>query len=65
MTEKRKDYTVSEAAEELGYAPRTIVNWIRNGKMLARKPGRDYRIPPEEVERIKNTFYSPDTEQLP
>jgi excisionase family DNA binding protein len=61
MTEQ-KDYTVPEAAKELGYSDGTIKNWIKGGKIIARRPGRAFRIPHSEIERLKNTLYSPETE---
>ncbi len=60
MTDRR-DYTVPQAAKELGYAPNTIKKWIKTGKIMARRPGRDFRIPWAEIERMKNVFYSPET----
>lgn len=45
--------TVIEAAESLGVTPSTIRNQITNGKLRAKKVGRDWHITPAEVERYR------------
>lgn len=42
-----------EAAESLGISPSTIRAQITNGKLRARKIGRDWHITPAEVERYR------------
>lgn len=48
-----KYYSVKDLSEELGFTRQTILNWIKNGKLEAIKVMRDYRIPEEEVDKIK------------
>jgi len=47
-------YRPSELAEILGITHQTVLNWIRQGKIKAKKLmfGRIYRIPKEEFEKI-------------
>lgn len=45
--------TLPEAARLLGVAESTLRNQIRNGKLHARKVGRDWAIKPSEVERYR------------
>ncbi len=45
--------TVPEAAEALHLSPHTVRVQIRNGKLRARKRGRDWDITPGEVERYR------------
>lgn len=47
------DMTTAEAAESLGITPHTVRVQIANGKLRARKVGRDYNIAPSEVERYR------------
>ena len=42
--------TPQEAAEYLQLAPETVYRYIRQGKLIASKLGRQYRIPKENVE---------------
>lgn len=43
--------TLAEAAERLGVLPSTLRHQIRNGKLRATKPGRDWLVTEREVER--------------
>jgi len=43
--------TVTEAAQLLGLSPATLRRQIANGRIRARKLGRDWDIPEEEVRR--------------
>jgi len=45
--------TVNEVAEALRLSRYTICKYIREGKLKAVKMDRAYRIPDEELERIK------------
>jgi excisionase family DNA binding protein len=45
--------TLKEAAEALGLAPATLRWQIANGKLKARKVGRDWHVTPREVERYR------------
>mgnify|MGYP001039080493 CR=1 FL=1 len=42
--------TPQEVAEYLQLAPETVYRYIREGKLVASKLGRQYRIPKENVE---------------
>ena len=42
--------TPQEVAEYLQLAPETVYRYIRQGKLVASKLGRQYRIPKENVE---------------
>ena len=42
--------TAQEVAEYLQLAPETVYRYIRQGKLIASKLGRQYRIPKENVE---------------
>lgn len=48
-------YNIQEAAELLGMTVRGVRQWIRDGKINAKKVdnGWRYMISPEEIERIK------------
>lgn len=37
--------------------PRTVIRWIREGRLEAYQAGRNYRIPAEAVEKFKNKNY--------
>lgn len=45
--------TLTEAAARLGLSPRTLKAQIHNGKLRARKVGRDWHVTPGEVERYR------------
>lgn len=45
--------TLIEAAEELGLSPSTLRHQIKNGKLHARKIGRDWYLIRDEVERYR------------
>ena len=45
--------TLIEAAARLGLSPTTLRVQIRNGKMRAKKVGRDWHVTPAEVERYR------------
>jgi excisionase family DNA binding protein len=48
-------YKVSQIAQEFSVSAHTVARWIREGKIKAIKlPGGTYRIPVEEVERIRS-----------
>ena len=44
--------TRKEAAERIGVTPTTLSAWIKAGKIKAARPGRAYRIPESEIERL-------------
>lgn len=43
----------SEVAKELGVNPKTVWKWAKEGKIACEKLGKNYKIPQEEVEKIK------------
>ena len=45
--------STTEAAKSLGLSPATLRQQIKNGKLAARRLGRDWYIAPEEVERYR------------
>lgn len=45
--------TTKEVADRLGIKPRSVVQLIRRGLLIATKHGRDYSIDPAEVERYQ------------
>jgi excisionase family DNA binding protein len=45
--------TLIEAAAILGVTPDTLRQQIANGKLRARKVGRDWTVTPKEVERYR------------
>lgn len=45
--------TTAEAAAALGITPHTLRVQIANGKLRARKVGRDYHVTSAEVERYR------------
>ena len=46
-------YTTTEAARALGLSPSTLRWQIKNGRIKARKNGRDWLISVEEVDRYR------------
>ena len=45
--------TTAEAAARLGLAPATVRRQIEQGRIGARKVGRDWQVTPREVERYR------------
>lgn len=48
-------YTTREAADILGVTPNTVTKWIKEGKLSASKPGRDYRISKKALKSVIRT----------
>lgn len=46
-------YRIKEVAKELGFTERAVRQWIVDGKIKAVKIMSEWRIPKEEVERLK------------
>lgn len=44
---------IEEAATELNFTPRAVYEWIRTGKIKAVKIMSEWRIPQEEIDRLK------------
>ena len=51
----RQFYRVDEVARLFGVTDQTIRNWIREGKIKARRIGRPHMIPLAEVARLLGT----------
>lgn len=48
-----RSLTLTEAADALGLAPSTLRHQIRNGKLNARKVGRDWVVGPAALARYR------------
>ena len=46
-------YRIREVAQILGFTERAVREWVRTGKIKAIKIMSEWRIPEEEVERLK------------
>ena len=46
-------YRIKEVAQILGFTERAVREWVRTGKIKAVKIMSEWRIPEEEVERLK------------
>ena len=44
--------SLNEAAALLNVHPNTLRGWCQEGRIEASKPGRDWRILPDEIERV-------------
>ena len=51
----RQYYRAEEVAQVLGVTDQTIRNWIREGKINAKRFGRPFMIPLAEVARLLDT----------
>jgi excisionase family DNA binding protein len=45
-------FTLEAAAKYLKISERTLLRWIKSGKLKPRKFGREYRIKPEDIKKI-------------
>ena len=45
-------HTVHEAAELLSIAPKTLLDWLRAGKVRGVKLGRSWRVPESAIEEL-------------
>jgi len=50
--EPLKFLTTQETADMLGMSRETIRRWCEEGRLLSIRPGKDYRIPHSEVDRM-------------
>ena len=46
-------YRIKEVAQILGFTERAVREWVRTGKIKAVKIMSEWRIPEEEVDRLK------------
>lgn len=60
QTNERNYWTPREVAEFFRISTASVFHLIHEQKIVAIKPKGRYRIPAEEVERIKNTAYVPE-----
>ena len=51
--------TIPEAAKILGLAETTLRHQIKNGRLAARKVGRDWCVSPAEIERYRREHRKP------
>lgn len=52
MTKKGQYYTIEEVAKMLKVAYLTVYRWIQNGKLIAYKAGKQYRIKKEDLDEF-------------
>ncbi len=45
-------FTLEAAAKYLGKSERTLLRWIKAGQLKTKKVGNEYRILPEELEKL-------------
>lgn len=53
VTDEADDLTTYEFAAAVQVSQRTVVRWIRIGRLNAWRAGRDWRIPRAEEKRLK------------
>jgi excisionase family DNA binding protein len=51
-------YTLAEAAEMLKLHPQTLRRWIREGRLPAKRFGRQFRLMPEDIEQVAQPLTS-------
>jgi len=56
-------YTLEEAARILRLHPQTLRRWIRQGKLPARRFGKQFRLRPEDLERAAQPAFSDESEE--
>jgi excisionase family DNA binding protein len=57
-------YTLEEAARILKLHPQTLRRWIRQGKLPARRFGKQFRLRPEDLEHAAQPALSAEAEEL-
>ncbi len=45
-------FTLEAAAKYLGKSERTLLRWIKSGELKSKKIGKEYRILPDELEKL-------------
>lgn len=45
-------FTLEAAARYLGKSERTLLRWIKSGQLKSKKIGKEYRILPEDLEKL-------------
>ena len=56
-------YTLEEAAQLLKLHPQTLRRWIRQGKLPARRFGRQFRLRPDDLEHAAQPALSEEPEE--
>ena len=56
-------YTLEEAARVLKLHPQTLRRWIREGKLPARRFGRQFRLRREDLEHVAQPALINETEE--
>ena len=56
-------YTLEEAARVLKLHPQTLRRWIREGKLPARRFGRQFRLRPGDLEHVAQPALATETEE--
>jgi excisionase family DNA binding protein len=59
MVDQEQYSTIDEVAERLQVSDQTIRRWIKSGRLAAYKPGREWRIKTEDLERFLEARSSP------
>jgi len=60
----RIDYTTaSEISLSIGVSEKTVIRWIRQGRLPYFKPGRQYLIPLDAYEQFKREHSSPSVQE--
>lgn len=52
MEENTKFYSLQEVADLLKVSKQSIYNWLKEGRIKAKKYGREYRVTQEELNRL-------------
>lgn len=55
MTEE-KYYTIEEIAKMLKVAYLTVYRWIQDGKLVAYKAGKQYRVKKEDLDKFITSY---------
>lgn len=50
--EKKELYTLREVETIVKVSQRTLYNWIKSGKLKAKKVGGQYRVSPKTIEEL-------------
>lgn len=48
--------STKDIAQYFNVSPRTVIRWIKRGILVAYKTGKDYKVEPDEFEKLKQTL---------